>query len=159
MLASLTEELTLFVRAVTASSHGSAQSSFSNVRMVVGEQSRGRAPSTSLAALSSCLLCVKRMLVVVLIVRLLSRELTKVTSRSSSCCFGFVISSKGTRGEAGVEVVVVLARLLLPADSQSMTTHNCAGTHNTHTLHTYLHKDGHTFCCFMGAKCLVVCLH
>ena len=67
MLASLTEELTLFVRAVTASSHGIAQSSFSNVRMVVGEQSRGRAPSTYLAALSSCLLCVKRMLVVVLI--------------------------------------------------------------------------------------------
>lgn len=82
----------------------------------------------------------------------LSRELTKVTSRSSSCCFGFVISSKGTRGEAGADVVVVLARLLLPADSQSMTTHNCAGTHNTHTLHTYLHKDGHTFCCFMGAS-------
>ena len=68
----------------------------------------------SLAALSSCLLCVKRIWVLVLIVWLLSCELTRMTSQISSSCFGFVMSSN-VREAAGAELAAVLARLLLPA--------------------------------------------
>ena len=107
--------LTDLVRALTAFSHGSAQNKFSRMPIVAAEQSRGSGASNSLAAFSSCLLCCKRSLVVVLIVRLLSRKLTMMTSRSSSCVLGSDMSSRGT-----IEAEVALERLLRPSPHRCM---------------------------------------
>ena len=107
----MTAEHTSHVRASTDFSHGSAQNRLSRMPIVAAEQSRGSGASTSLAAFSSCLLCVRRMFVVVLILRLLSRELT-MTSRSSSCILGSDMSSRGTSEAKDAEASDALGRLL-----------------------------------------------
>ena len=89
--------LTSCVRCGTTCFQSCAQNSRFRTLIAPLQQSRMSGPSTSLAALSSCLLCVRRMLVLVLIVQGLSCELVRMTSRISSCSFGLVMSSRGTR--------------------------------------------------------------
>ena len=108
----VTAEHTSLVKASADFFHGSAQNNLTRMPIEAAEQSNGSGASTSLAAFSSCLLCVKRMLVVVLILRLLSRELTMMTSRSSSCILGSDMSSRGTSKAEDVEASDALGRLL-----------------------------------------------
>lgn len=79
-----------------------------------------------MAALSSCLLCMRRMLVLVLTLRELSCELIRMTSQMSSCSLGLVMSSRGTREAEDAESPSVLGRLLATAGRSDCHSHHSA---------------------------------
>ena len=83
--------------------------------IVLLQQSTGSGPSLSLATDSSGLLCVKRLKVLARKLWLLLRELTKMTSLSSSCVLGSDMSSSGTNEAEDADAPAFLGRLLPPA--------------------------------------------
>ena len=118
--------LTSCVRRRTIFFHSCAQNSRSRTLIAPLQQLKVRGPSTFMAALSSCLLCRRRILGLVLTLRELSCELIRMTLQRSSCSLGLVMSSRGTREAEDAESPSVLGRLLATAGRSDCHSHHSA---------------------------------